>query len=77
MMSCKVCGGDCKRCAICGRFECEHCAFVPLTVPANCNCDTRTWGSDDIPPVCDSYEGNKTEYCLKCEHDYECHAKVE
>lgn len=65
-------------CAHCGRPESEHCSFVPLDIPEGCQCDVRTWGSEDIRigPICDEFVGEDGKTCGNCEHDRECHNKV-
>lgn len=65
-------------CALCGRTEDEHHAFVPIKKPSSCVCDIHTWGVDSIPPVCNHYETNGSNndgYCIHCEHDRDCHRK--
>lgn len=35
------------------------------------------WGNPaELPPICDSFVGNHSKNCEKCEHDYECHKEA-
>lgn len=65
---------DNRPCKHCGRPEDEHCIYSPVLVPPGCVCDVKTWDRTiDIPPVCEAYQGDGTEYCRRCEHDRACH----
>lgn len=66
-----------KRCTICGKTEEDHHQPEWVEFPDRCRCDPMTWlcaGKRTVVlPVCDSYDGNGTEYCQTCCHDKECH----
>ena len=65
-------------CAICGLPEADHHPFQSLDMPAGCQCDPGTWqDTENIRPICEEYNGDGTEYCLRCDHDASCHATWE
>ncbi len=56
--------------------KCPWCGSdvtVEYERPSGCVCDPGSWGDVDIPGICDAYEGSKTTYCSRCEHDMKCH----
>ena len=66
-------------CIHCGEPESEHCIFEPAIIPKGCICDVMTWNDpEEIPPICKEFKGmnGDASYCVKCEHDRECHQKI-
>lgn len=60
-------------CAHCGMSSEDHCAFEPVMVDARCVCEWESWGSNDIPPVCNRFNEEVDGTCVNCCHSYECH----
>ena len=74
-MTCPKCGDpECRQCATCAGWECDHHEFIPVDRPAGCICDAMEWRDPEkIPPVCNQYVGDGKCSCHTCEHDKECH----
>lgn len=63
-------------CKVCHKPEDEHHIPEWIEQPETCVCDIWEWNyheMDRIPPVCEKYDGDGVENCLKCEHDKGCH----
>ena len=76
-MICQDCRNpDCRECGVCGEWECSHHEFTPRIRPAGCCCDGQEWGDPaNIPPVCESHQGDPGKNCQRCEHDAACHTE--
>lgn len=60
-----------KMCKHCGGAEEDHHDYEP-SMPDGCVCSPGEWG-DVVTDPCEEYQGNGSEYCLRCEHDKACH----
>lgn len=76
MNACPDCGGNCRRCATCGDWECVHHTFNPM--PRGCKCEPGEWRNRNIPTPCEAFRGKRGQACETCEHDEGCHgAEIE
>jgi hypothetical protein len=65
-------------CLHCRKEEEEHCHFVPVNFPDNCQCDPGEWlafgdSTKKIKKICGKFDGEIKSPCKKCEHDEACH----
>lgn len=65
-------------CKHCGLEESEHHTFESLVdtrqFPDGCVCDKDSWYSITIRPICGAFNGQETDNCADCEHNFECHS---